>query len=127
MTHNVFGGTLNLAQLNCCIMKGWGGTRARRPSWAPCVAGYAGAVVKAAFHDTDIDTDSPETRDFLELFLWQADRGSRPTRRHRRDDPREDVGVSVSWDAAFTPPTGAWNLSRPLVARAYRVYRRITR
>ena len=32
---------------------------------------------------------------FLKLFLWQAERGSRPTRRHPRDDPREDVGEDV--------------------------------
>jgi len=33
--------------------------------------------------------------DFLKLFLWQAERGSRPTRRYPRDDPRRDVGVGV--------------------------------
>ena len=57
--------------------------------------------MKAAFHDTD--TDSPDTPTFLrptraiscKLFMWQAERGSRPTRRHPRDDPREDVGVGV--------------------------------
>jgi len=32
-----------------------------------------------------------DTRDFLKLFLWQAER----TRLHSRDDPREDVGVGV--------------------------------
>ena len=56
-------------------------------------------AVKAVFHDTDILArilaDSSDTRDFLELFLWQAERGSRPTRRHLRDDPREDVGEDV--------------------------------
>jgi len=40
-----------------------------------------------------------DTRDFLKLFLWQAERGRRPTRRHPRDDPcdavGEDVGVGV--------------------------------
>ena len=61
--------------------------------------------VKPTFHDTDIDidtitdilvrilADTSDTRDFLKLFFWQAERGSRPTRRHRRDNPREDVGV----------------------------------
>jgi len=44
--------------------------------------------LKAAFHDTD-------TRDFAEVILWQAERGSRPTRRHAHDNPREDVGVGV--------------------------------
>jgi len=42
-----------------------------------------------------IVADTSDTRDFLELFLWQDDRGSRPTRRHPRDDPREDVGKDV--------------------------------
>jgi len=36
-----------------------------------------------------------DTCDFLKLFLWQADRGSRPTRQHPRDDPREDFGEKV--------------------------------
>jgi len=31
----------------------------------------------------------------MTLFLWQAVQGSRPTRRHPRDYPREDVGVGV--------------------------------
>ena len=43
----------------------------------------------------------------MKLFLWQAERGSRPTRRHPRDDPREDVGEHVGVgdgvvNAAFT-------------------------
>ena len=29
------------------------------------------------------------------LFLWQDERGSRPTRRHPRDDPRAEVGEDV--------------------------------
>ena len=55
-------------------------------------------TVKAAFNDTDTDilarilADTSDTRDFLKLSLWQAKRGSRPTRRHPRNDPREDVG-----------------------------------
>jgi len=46
--------------------------------------------LKAAFHDTNNGTDTDivasilddtsDTRDFLKLFLWQAARGSRPTR-----------------------------------------------
>jgi len=61
---------------------------------------------KAAFHDADIETDtdilvriladSSDTRDFLKLFMWQAERGSRPTRRHPRDDPDKDVGEDVA-------------------------------
>jgi len=61
--------------------------------------------LKAAFHDTDIDTDilarvllladTSYTRDILTLFPWQAERGSRSTRRHPRYDPREDVGEDV--------------------------------
>jgi len=34
-----------------------------------------------------------DTRDFPKLFLLQAERESRPTRRYARDDHREDVGV----------------------------------
>ena len=41
------------------------------------------------------DTDTSDTRNFLKLVLWQAEQGSRPTRRHPRDDPREDVGVGI--------------------------------
>ena len=41
--------------------------------------------------------DTSDTRDFLKLFLWQAEGGSRPTRRHPRDDPREDVGEDVGF------------------------------
>jgi len=54
--------------------------------------------VKPAFHDTDTDilatilADTSDTRDFLKIFLWQAERGSRPTHRHPRDDPCEGVG-----------------------------------
>jgi len=63
-----------------------------------CSSGAAGCF-KAAFHDTDILArilaDTSDTRDFLQLFLWQAERGSRPTPRHPRDDPREDVGEDV--------------------------------
>jgi len=59
--------------------------------------------LKAAFHDTDIDSDiiariladASDTRDFPKLFLRQAERGSRPTRRHPRDDPRDDGGEDV--------------------------------
>jgi len=40
-------------------------------------------LAKAALHDTNISTgtdilaDTSDTRDFLKLFLWQAERGSR--------------------------------------------------
>jgi len=57
--------------------------------------------VEPAFHDTDTDilariiADTFDMRDFLKLFPWQAERGSRPTRRHPLDDPREDVGEDV--------------------------------
>ena len=39
--------------------------------------------------------DTSDTRDFLKLFLWQAEQGSRQTRRYPRDDPRENVGDDV--------------------------------
>ena len=60
-------------------------------------------VAKPAFHDTDIDTDTDilarivadtsDTCDFLKLFLCQAERGSRPTPGH----PREDVGFGFGF------------------------------
>ena len=31
----------------------------------------------------------------VELFLWQAEQGSRRTRRYPRDDPRAEVGEDV--------------------------------
>jgi len=79
------------------------------------VDGRCGGV-KLAFHDTDTDilagilADTSDTRaiDFLKLFLWQAERGSRPTLRHPRRHPREDrremsvsVSVSASWNASL--------------------------
>jgi len=70
-------------------------------------------VLKAAFHDTDIlarilvDT-SEVMRDFLRLFL-KAERGSRPTRRHRPilATILAGMSMSVSWNAAL--------ISRPFV------------
>jgi len=55
--------------------------------------------------------DTSDTRrDFLKLFPWQAEQKSRRTRRHPRDDPREDVGamsvsvsVSAPWNASLKP------------------------
>jgi len=29
------------------------------------------------------------------LSTWEAEQGSRPTRRHSHDDPHEDVGIRV--------------------------------
>jgi len=57
--------------------------------------------IKPAFHDTDTEiiawilAETSDTRDCLKLFLWQAERRSRPTRRHPRDDLREDFGEDV--------------------------------
>jgi len=57
-------------------------------------------VVKPAFHDADTDifakilADTSDTRDFLKLFLWQAE----TTRRHSREDVDivgDDVCVGV--------------------------------
>ena len=74
------------------------------------VAGYArcARLVKPAFHDTDVNTDTDilakiladtsDTRDFLKLFLWQAE---------RHVDilatilARLSVSVSASWNASF--------------------------
>ena len=68
-------------------------------------------MVKAAFHDTDSDTDmlariladTCDTRDFLKLFLWQAERhadilATILARMLAR------MSVSVSWNAAFRQP-----------------------
>ena len=63
--------------------------------------GFVVGIVKPAFHDTDTEiiawilAETSDTRDCLKLFLWQAERRSRPTRRHPRKDRREDVGVGV--------------------------------
>ena len=51
--------------------------------------------IKLEFHNADTDTDilariladTSNTRDFLKLFLWQAERHA--------DDPREDLGEDV--------------------------------
>ena len=77
----------------------------KRPNYHAHTSATAGAVnksvVKTAFHDADTDilarilADTSDTRDILKLFLRQAERRSRPTRRHPRDDPREAVGVGV--------------------------------
>ena len=67
-----------------------------------CVPRVAYSGAKPAFHDTDTDVlarilaDTSDARDFMKLFLWQAERGSRPTRRHPRDDSRDDVGENIS-------------------------------
>ena len=76
---------------------------ADRPRFEPATSWVASerSTVKLEFHDADTDTDTDilariradtsDTRDFLKLFLWQAE----PTRRHSRDDPREDVDEDV--------------------------------
>ena len=55
-------------------------------------------ALKLEFHDADTDTDifariladTSDTRDFLKLFLWQAERHA-----DIHDDPREDFGEDV--------------------------------
>jgi len=70
-------------------------------------APFFGESVKPAFHNTDTDilarilADTFDTRDFRKLFLWQAERGSRPTRRHLATILAK-MSVSVSWNAALT-------------------------
>ena len=66
--------------------------------------------VKLAFHDADTDTDfftriladTSDTRDFMTLFPWQAERHADIlvtilARMSAR------VSVSASWNASFTP------------------------
>jgi len=60
---------------------------------------------KLAFHDADIDTDTDilariladtsDTRDFLKLFLWQAER-------HADILAAILARMSVSWNASFS-------------------------
>jgi len=75
--------------------------RATLPHAKSTISRRTPSAVKLAFHDTDADilasflADASDTRDFLKLFRWQAERGSRPTRRHARDDPRDDAGEDV--------------------------------
>jgi len=71
--------------------------------------------VKLAFHDadTDIDTDiiariladTSDTRDFLELFLWQAERHAdilATTLARMSAGMPLSVSVSASWNASLT-------------------------
>jgi len=95
------------------------GTRASRPSRAPCIARSAGTVVKLEFHDADTDTailarilaDKSDTRDFLKLFAWQAERRADilATMLARMMSAR--MSVSASWNASFTPLRRAADLS----------------
>jgi len=56
--------------------------------------------IKLAFHDTDILArilaDTSETRDFLTLFLWQAERHA-----DILATILARMSVSASWDASF--------------------------
>jgi len=80
-------------------------TLQKRIYWEQWGDGFTHQPANVAFHDTGIDTDTnslariladtSDTRDFMKLFLWQAERGSRSTSRHPRDDPHEDVGEDV--------------------------------
>jgi len=64
--------------------------------------------VKLAFHDADTDTgtdiltrilaDTSDTRDFLKLFLWQAERHADILATILE---RMSVSVSASWNASF--------------------------
>jgi len=68
------------------------------------LAAVAG-VVKPAFHDADtnilarIFADTSDTRDFLKLFLWQAERHADILATILA---RMSVSVSASWNAGFT-------------------------
>jgi len=68
-------------------------------------------VVKLEFHDADTDTDTdilariladtPDTRDFLKLFLWQAERHADILATILA---RMSARLSASWNASFTQP-----------------------
>jgi len=67
--------------------------------------------LKLAFHDADTDTDiiariladTSDTRDFLKLFLWQAERHADILATIlARMSARVSVSVSASWNASFT-------------------------
>jgi len=77
--------------------------------------------VKLEFHDADTDTDTDglamiladtsDARDFLKLFLWQAERhGDILATIHARISARMSVSVSVSvtasWNASLTADSG---------------------
>jgi len=76
------------------------------------------SVHKLEFHDADTDTDilamiiadTSDTRDFLKLFLWQAERHADilATILARMS---VSVSVSASWNASFTRPKSALTVS----------------
>jgi len=67
-------------------------------------------VIKLEFHEADTDTDTyilariladtSDTRDFLKLFLWQAERHADILATILA---RMSVSVSASWNASLTP------------------------
>jgi len=65
-------------------------------------------TVKLAFHDANTDSDilawiladTSDTRDFLKLFLWQAERHADILATILA---RISVSVLASWNAGFTP------------------------
>jgi len=79
----------------------------------------AGAVKKLVFHDTDTDTDTEthilariladtsDTRDFLKLILWQAERHA-DILAMILANMSVFVSVSASWNASFTDSTWHW-------------------
>ena len=68
-----------------------------------------GSYIKLEYHDADIDTDTDilariladtsDTRDILELFLWQAERHADILATILA---RMSVSVSASWNASLT-------------------------
>jgi len=73
----------------------------------PISPAWVTSRVKPAFHDADTDTefltrifaDTSDTRDFLKLFLWQAERHADILATILA---RMSVSVSASWNASFT-------------------------
>jgi len=69
------------------------------------------AAVKAAFHDT---ADTSDTRDFLKLFLWKAERHADILATIlARMSARMSVFVSASWNASFNRPNGGRSADQP--------------
>ena len=70
--------------------------------------GQTGFTIKPAFHDADTDilarilADTSDTRDFLKLFLWQAERHADVLATIlARMSARKSVSVSAPWNASF--------------------------
>jgi len=84
----------------------------------------SGCCVMLEFHDADNDTDmdilartladTSDTRDFLKLFLWKAERHADILATIlARMSARMSVFVSASWNASFNRPNGGRSADQP--------------